>query len=83
MTTRPTSVTELSGTLSLSTYRNGIWLYDKTRGMNLAMRATTEREALVNALQYYQRRLTNVEQKYDALKEKVDAFVDKFKEDES
>ena len=41
--------------------RDGFWLYDKNRGMNLAMRAPSERDALIGALEYYQARLNTVE----------------------
>ena len=80
---------QLSDTLSLSEYLAptnwhyqsgpyGFWLYDATRGMNLSMRAKTEREAFVEALEYYQTRLSKVEASYKALKERVDAFVHPF-----
>jgi hypothetical protein len=41
--------------------KNGFWLYAEDRGMNLAMRAESERAALIQALEYYQRRLLVVE----------------------
>ncbi len=58
----------------------GYWLYDKTRGMNLAMRAETPTDAFVEALHYYQKRLTLREQELAALQSKVDAFVEQFTE---
>jgi hypothetical protein len=39
----------------------GFWLYDKSRGMHLAMRSESERAALIEALEYYQRRFVEVE----------------------
>jgi len=84
MSKRPDNHIKLSPTLELSeytspkNYRFGFWLYDKTRGMNLAMRAKTERDAFTEALYYYQKRLTEVEQAHRALTQKVDAFVDQF-----
>lgn len=58
------------------------WLWDETRGMNLAMRAKSEREAFIKAMEYYQRRLTEVETNYKGLNEKVEAFVSLFKPDD-
>lgn len=84
MSKPPDNHINLSPTLGLSEYTNprngsfGFWLYDKTRGMNLSMRAKTERDALVEALSYYQEQLTKVEQAHLALTQKVDAFVVQF-----
>ena len=44
---------ELSPTLSMSECTDGFWLYDDTRGMNLAMREKTEEAAYIEALEYY------------------------------
>ena len=60
---------------------DGFWLYDDTRGMNLAMRAKTEQAAFIEALEYYQERLLFVEKECSDLKTKVDAFVSQFNED--
>ena len=76
------SSTVLSETLCISECTDGFWLYDKTRGMNLAMRAKTKDDAFVRALEYYQDRLTRVEAEYKLLKSKVDSFVEQFIEDE-
>lgn len=76
--------TKLTDTLTLSEchptadHRGAWWLYDKTRGMNLAMGAKTQADAFVAALTYYQDRLTTVEAEHKALKTKVDAFVAQF-----
>lgn len=84
MSKPPDNYVELSPTLGLSEYASpkngnfGFWLYDETRGMNLAMRAKTERDAFVNALHYYQERLTEVEQAHRTLTQKVDVFVAQF-----
>lgn len=86
MSKPPDAVVELSETLTLCEYQNpksghfGYWLYDKTRSMNLAMRAKTEREAFVIALQYYQKRLATVERDHTDLTQKVEAFVELFAE---
>ena len=55
----------------------GFWLYDATRGMNLSMRAPSERQAFVNAIMYYQSRLTEIEKEYKSLRGFVDNFVEK------
>lgn len=54
----------------------GWWLWDETRGMNLAIRAETERDAFVEALEYYQSRLAQVEAEHKELSKRVDAFVE-------
>ena len=61
----------------------GYWLYDKTRGMNLAMRAKSEQNAFTEALEYYQYRLQEVENKHESLKSKVEKFVGLFVDDEN
>jgi hypothetical protein len=66
----------LTRTLYLTETSNGFWLYDYTRGMNLSMRAKTAQDAFVEALSYYQNRLTDVEQELQTLKSKVEAFVE-------
>lgn len=84
MSKSPDNILKLSDTLGLCEYtspRNGnfgFWLYDRTRGMNLSMRAKSERDAFVAALHYYQERLTSVEKEHAYLKAKVDAFVAQF-----
>lgn len=69
-------------TLSLTECADGFWLYDTTRGMNIAMRAKTEREAFIKALEYYQKRLTTVEKDFKSLNDKVSDFVSNFVDDE-
>ncbi len=87
MSKPPDNIVELSDTLTLCEYtdpRNGsfgFWLYDETRGMNLSMRAKSEREAFVEALDYYQDRLTEIEKKNSSMKKKVDEFVSQFIDD--
>lgn len=65
-------------TLTKDPNKDDFWLYDKTRGMNLAMNAKTEQEAFVLALTYYQKRLSEVEKEFNSLKDKVDSFVESF-----
>lgn len=76
------SYTALSKTLSISQCTDGYWLFDETRGMNLAMRAKTAEAAYIQALEYYQERLKEVEEDYKSLKAKVDHFVGQFIEED-
>lgn len=69
-------------TLNLTKGHQGYWLWDATVKMNLAMRAESERDAFIDALQYYQRRLKEVEGNYNELSKKVQHFLDQFKEDD-
>jgi hypothetical protein len=88
MSKLPDNVVKLSSTLTLCEYQSpkngsfGFWLWDETRGMNLAMRAKSSTDAFVEALMYYQKRLLTVEHDYRSLKGKVDAFVEQFVEPE-
>lgn len=74
--------TVLTETLTLSECKDGFWLYDKTRGMNLSMRAKTPQDAFVECISYYQARLTEVEAQHQALAAKVEAFVSQFVKDD-
>lgn len=88
MSKPPDTIIKLSRTLSLCEYQSpkngnfGFWLYDTTRRMNLSIRAKTATDAFVEALTYYQERLTKVESAHAELKEKVDTFVKQFTEHE-
>lgn len=70
-----------SDTLTLSECSDGWWLYDTTRGMNLAMRAPSREAAMIAAITYYQGRLQKVETEHRDLSAKVDAFVSQFTDD--
>lgn len=72
--------TKLGENLTLAECTDGFWLYDGTHGMNLSMRAKTATAALVEALEYYQDRLKQVEIDYRLLKGKVDIFLEQFEE---
>lgn len=65
-------------TIHLHKCTDGFWLYDETRGMNLSMKAKSEQDAFIEALEYYQERLTLIEQQYNDLKAKIDDFVSLF-----
>lgn len=73
---------ELSRSLTLSQCTDGYWLYDKTRGMNLALRSDSPEAAMLAAIEYYQRRLSTVEGDYKQLAEKVDVFIESLRDDE-
>ena len=70
-------------TIRLTKHKDGFWLYDFTRGMNLAMRATSKQEAFVEALTYYQTILKQIEIEHKTLSSKVEMFVNQFTDDES
>ena len=65
-------------TIHLHRCTDGFWLYDDTRGMNLAMKAKSEQDAFIDALEYYQERLALMEGQYNDLQAKVNAFVNLF-----
>lgn len=65
-------------TFTITHCRDGYWLYDNTRGMNLSMRAESVEAAFTEALLYFQRRLRTVEQQHRSLKVKVEEFVEQF-----
>ena len=69
-------------TLGLSECKDGFWLYDYTQGMNLAMRAKTERDAFVEAIKYYQKRTIEIEKKFKALDDSVQNFISSVSEEE-
>jgi hypothetical protein len=69
-------------TLVLTEHTDGFWLYDYTVGMNLAMRAKTEQAAFIEALLYYQKRLTKLNADYKELDGKVETFLSMFRSDD-
>lgn len=72
---------KLSDSVAITECSDGWWLYDETRGINLAMRAKSRDAAFMAAITYYQRRLIEVETRYRTLQSKVDCFVGQFVED--
>ena len=88
MSKPPDVVVKLSESLVLCEYQSpkngsfGFWLYDKTRGMNLSMRATCERAAFTEAITYYQGNLLRLENEYANLRSKVDCFIAQFEAEE-
>jgi hypothetical protein len=69
-------------TLILEKNHLGYWLWDETRRMNLSMRANSERDAFVKAMEYYQQRLKHVETELVQLKKHVEIFVNAVCDDE-
>ena len=66
---------KLTENLTLSECKDGYWLYDKTRGMNLSMRAETETDAWVEAITYYQKRTKRIEDELNKLTKSVNGFI--------
>ena len=73
---------QLTETVILVKRKDGSWLWDETRGMNLAMRAKTKQDALQEMIVYYQRRLLEVEAHLYSLSQKVETFVEQVREEE-
>ena len=73
---------KLSGSVAITECTDGWWLYDETRGMNLAMRAKSRDAALMEAITYYQWRLAEIETAHRCLSGRVDAFVSQFAQDQ-
>ncbi len=69
-------------TLSKDINKDEYWLYDTTRGMNLSMRAKTECNAFVEAILYYQKRLTKIEKEFSFLNSKVQDFITSLPEED-
>jgi len=76
MATKAIRSIKLTDTLTISECKDGYWLYDKTRGMNLSMRAKTEQDAYVDAITYYQKRCAKIEQEKKKLYDSVNNFID-------
>lgn len=73
---------KLTDTLTISKIREEFWLYDYTRGMNLSMRAKTERDAFVEALTYYQKRCKKIEEKNKNLVSSINNFIKHLPDDD-
>lgn len=69
---------KLTETLSLSECTDGFYLYDYTRGMNLAMYAKSREDALVESITYYQKRLEKESKALETIRAKVEGFVNLF-----
>lgn len=74
--------TKLTDTLTISECNDGFWLYDKTRGMNLSMRAKTEQQAYIDVITYYQKRCEEIEQKKKKLYDSVNSFISSLSDNE-
>jgi len=80
MSRPPISSEKLNDTLEISECHDGFWIYDETRGMNLAMKAKTKDAAFIEVIEYYQNRLREIESEYVSMNNKVKAFVSQFKD---
>ncbi len=76
MATKALRNIKLTDDLTMSECKDGYWLYDYTRGMNLSMSAKTQEDAFVEAITYYQKRLKQVENELNRLNKSVSAFID-------
>ena len=76
MTNKAIRHIKLTDTLTISECKDGYWLYDKTRGMNLSMRAKTEQDAYVDAITYYQKRCVKIEEEKKKLYDSVNNFIE-------
>ncbi|UNY40466.1 hypothetical protein KLEP7_gp82 [Pseudaeromonas phage vB_PpeM_ KLEP7] len=65
---------KLSPTIEITECKDGWWLWDETRGMNLGMREKTRDEAFISALEYYQQRLIEVETEHKVYKIRLIVF---------
>lgn len=73
---------KLTNNLSMSECKDGYWLYDYTRGMNLSMREKTEDAAFVEAITYYQKRTKKLEAELKKLNQSIDVFIESIKSEE-
>lgn len=70
--------TTLSECHACGEYPHGYWLYDRNMGMNLAMGAPTEKEALIQVLTYYQTRYEELLKEHNDTMQKINSFVTSF-----
>jgi hypothetical protein len=66
---------------TLTSCWDGFRLYDKRRGINLAMRAPDPQAAFIAALTYYARSFAEVNGAHKTLQEQVAAFVSQFSDE--
>jgi hypothetical protein len=64
--------------LMLSECKDGFWLYDYFLGYNISIRANTEREAFVEAIEKYQKSRIILTEELKDIRCKVDKFIDQF-----
>lgn len=63
---------------SLSECNDGFYLYDYIAKMNIVMRAKNEQEAYMQALLYYQKKLSILKSNHEDLQGKVQTFISQF-----
>ena len=59
----------------MSECHDGYWLYDENRGMNLSIRAESEKAALIEALEYYQGKVIYLEAENKHLRNSINAAL--------
>lgn len=72
----------LTDSLTMSECKDGYWLYDYTRGMNLSMRAKTQEDAFVEALTYYQKKTKKVEDELKKLNVSISIFINSISDED-
>ena len=73
---------KLTGSLTMSECKDGYWLYDRTRGMNLSMKAKTQEDAFVEALTYYQETTKKVEDQLKKLNVSISIFINSISDED-
>ena len=73
---------KLSDTLTLIERKDGYWIHDKIQGINVALRAKTERDAFVMALSFYQKYYYLNKQKNESIYKKVNSFIEDLSKDD-
>lgn len=66
---------KLTDTISLAEYNDGFYIYDKIAGYNIVMRAKTEENAFIMALEHYQKKHLLLKGEHSDLRSKVNAFI--------
>mgnify|MGYP003402959787 FL=1 len=69
--------------ISLSECTDGFFLFDFVRGQNISIRAKNEKSAFIEAILWYQKRLTDSQLKYRELNNKVNGFISQFNDDDN
>ena len=83
MATKVISQVKLTDTLTLTECKDGYWLYDYSRGMNLSMHAKTERDAFVEAITYYQKLSIEGKKELNKLNSAIDIFISAVSDNEN
>lgn len=63
-------------TLVMHECTDGYYLYDNVAGINISMRAKTERDAFIEAIKYYQSITQKLVDENLSLNSKIDSIID-------